>query len=40
MDYLLLKLWPYLLLCFVMGAFWGYHVCPGRPPRDDTQSEA
>ena len=29
MDYLLLKLWPYLLLVFVMGLAWGYHTCPG-----------
>lgn len=30
MDYLLLKLWPYLLLALIMGGFWGYVSCPGR----------
>lgn len=35
MDYLLLKLWPYLLLVFLMGLVWGYHSCAGRQAHDD-----
>jgi hypothetical protein len=35
MDYLILKLWPFLLLAFLMGAFWGYETCLGRRPGDD-----
>ncbi len=35
MDYLLLKLWPYLLLSLIWGGIIGYYVCPGRRSRDD-----
>jgi len=35
MDYLFLKLWPYLVLSLVWGGMIGYWVCPGRAPRND-----
>lgn len=35
MDYLFLKLWPFLACAFVMGVIWGYHTCTGDRPRKD-----
>ena len=35
MDYLLLKLWPYLVLAFLMGLVWGYQTCPAGRARND-----
>lgn len=34
MDYLFLKLWPYLVLSLIWGGIIGYWACPGRTPRD------
>jgi hypothetical protein len=33
MDYLLLKMWPYVLLALMMGGVWGYYTCPTRDIR-------
>jgi len=35
MDYLFLKLWPYLLPALALGGFWGWHTCLGSRPRKD-----
>lgn len=35
MDYLLFKLWPYLLLVFLVGIAMGYATCPGSRQDDD-----
>lgn len=34
MDYLFLKLWPYLLLVFLTGLAMGYSTCSGNRSDD------
>ena len=35
MGYLFLKLWPYLLMAFILGLVWGYSMCTGRRGSED-----
>ena len=36
MDYLFLKLWPYLACAFALGVVWGFYTTSGIWPRKDS----
>ncbi|MEZ5773762.1 MAG: hypothetical protein R3D33_03330 [Hyphomicrobiaceae bacterium] len=35
LDYLAVKLWPWLLLAFFLGICWGWFSCPGPRAWDE-----